>query len=223
MGFGVCFGFIRPCDPWHLPRLSSHPFLRPLSSPSWSSRLLGHQRPGSFVTRLPRRRWSNSGPSAMRSFFMISTPERFDPILPDAKSPRAPPLDAVVARHCREVVRGRRPPGRSSERWAMPPAILKGWSDRVLRQGRPMVCPEASSACSAGSGRGATTSNTPREDELRLFAPPGEPLEDLHLQFLGVEIFPPQLRVDHISTPEQTPQWLAEVRRTIAQRFSTAA
>ena len=74
----------------------------------------------------------------------------------------------------------------------MPPAILKGWLDRVFRQG---VTYEFGPQGVIGklNGRRAivfTTSNTPREDELRLF---GDPLENLWktcvFGFCGLENF----------------------------------
>ena len=89
----------------------------------------------------------------------------------------------------------------------MPPAILKGWLDRVLRQGvayqfgpggvEPLL-----------AGRRAvvlTTSNTPRDDELRLF---GDPLENLWkacvFHFCGVEdFFRRNFESIILSTPEQ--------------------
>ena len=62
--------------------------------------------------------------------------------------------------------------------WGQPPAMLKGWIDRVLRQGvayefgpRRVVEP-----ADGQDGHGLTTSNTPRDDELRLF---GDPLDNL--------------------------------------------
>ena len=83
----------------------------------------------------------------------------------------------------------------------MPPAIFKGWLDRVLRHGvayqfgpqgvEPLL-----------TGRRAvvfTTSNTPRDNELQLF---GDPLENLWraciFNFCGVDrLPPPQLRAGH--------------------------
>ena len=60
----------------------------------------------------------------------------------------------------------------------MPPAILKGWIDRVFRQGVTYQFGPTGVEPLLGGRRAVvfTTSNTPRDDELRLF---GDPLENL--------------------------------------------
>ena len=76
--------------------------------------------------------------------------------------------------------------------WGQPPAVLKGWIDRVLRQGVAYEFgPEGVVAKLAGRRAVVfTTSNTPREEELRRF---GDPLENLWqtciFAFCGVETF----------------------------------
>ena len=67
-----------------------------------------------------------------------------------------------------------------------------------------------------------TTSNTPRDDELRLF---GDPLENLWkacvFNFCGVEDFYRRnFEPVIMSTPEDRRQWLADVRSIVRQRFS---
>ena len=109
----------------------------------------------------------------------------------------------------------------------MPPAILKGWLDRVLRQG---VAYEFSAGGVVGllKGKSAlvlTTSNTPREDELRLF---GDPLENLWtaciFNFCGVEkVARRNFESIVLSTPDQRRAWLAEVRETTRRHFPPAA
>ena len=69
-----------------------------------------------------------------------------------------------------------------------------------------------------------TTSNTPREDELRLF---GDPLENLWqaciFNFCGVEdVMRRNFESIILSTPEQRREWLAEVRQATQRRFPPA-
>ena len=69
-----------------------------------------------------------------------------------------------------------------------------------------------------------TTSNTPREDELRLF---GDPLENLWkaciFGFVGVEDFQRRnFESIILSTVEQRQGWLEEVRRLVHERFPAA-
>ena len=106
--------------------------------------------------------------------------------------------------------------------WAQPPAILKGWLDRVLRQGVAYrFGPQGVVELLAGKRLVITTSNTPRDDELRLF---GDPLENLWKNcvfgFCGVKDFVRRnFESIILSTPEQRRGWLAEVRRLVAKRF----
>jgi hypothetical protein len=69
-----------------------------------------------------------------------------------------------------------------------------------------------------------TTSNTPREDEQRLF---GDPLEKLWraciFNFCGVEDFYRRnFESIILSTPLERREWLEEVRQTIRRRFPPA-
>jgi len=105
----------------------------------------------------------------------------------------------------------------------MPPAILKGWIDRVWRQG-VIYRFGPGGVESLVAGRKAvvfTTSNTPRDDELRLF---GDPLENLWkaciFNFVGIHDFVRRNFESIImSTLEQRKAWLEEVRRIVRERF----
>lgn len=185
--------------------------------------ILGHQRPGSFchaIAQTAREELCDAGHDVV---FHDLYQERFDPMLPDAEIPKAAQLDPVVARHCREVREADGYVVVHPNWWAMPPAVLKGWLDRVFRQG---VTYEFGAGGVIGhlNGKRAvvfTTSNTPRDDELRLF---GDPLENLWktcvFGFCGCDDF---LRRNFesivMSTPEQRAGWLDEVRKIVRERF----
>jgi NAD(P)H dehydrogenase (quinone) len=108
--------------------------------------------------------------------------------------------------------------------WAMPPAVLKGWIDRVFCQGVAYEFGEGGAVIGHLKGKTAvvfTTSNTPRDAEMKLF---GDPLENLWhnciFGFCGVEDFHRRNFESIImSTPEERKAWLAEVRQTVEQRF----
>jgi len=66
-----------------------------------------------------------------------------------------------------------------------------------------------------------TTSNTPRDDELRLY---GDPLENLWkacvFGFIGVTDFNRRnFESIVMSTPEQRTEWLDETRRLVREQF----
>ena len=185
--------------------------------------LLGHQNPGSFCHAIADTVIDELKAAGHEVVYHDLYAERFDPILPHDEIPKGGTLDPVVEQHCREVTAADGYVIVHPNWWAMPPAILKGWLDRVLRQGvayqfgpggvEPLL-----------SGRRAvvlTTSNTPREDELRLF---GDPLENLWktciFNFCGVEDFYRRnFESIVMSTPQQRSGWLDEVRSIIRQRF----
>ena len=103
--------------------------------------------------------------------------------------------------------------------WGQPPAILKGWIDRVLRQGVAYEFGPAGRRSALLTGKTAvvlTTSNTPRDDELRLF---GDPLENLWKNcvfgFCGVRSFwRRNFESVVLSTPQQRADWLGEAPPT---------
>lgn len=186
--------------------------------------LLGHQRQGSFCHAITAAAMEELKAAGHTVIFHDLYAERFDPILPDDEIPKDSPLDPVVKQHCDELIAADGYVVVHPNWWAMPPAIIKGWLDRVLRQG---VAYEFTAQGVNGllKGRKAivfTTSNTPRDDELRLF---GDPLENLWktcvFNFCGVDYFYRRNFESIImSTPEQRTAWLNEVRQIIRRRFA---
>ena len=110
----------------------------------------------------------------------------------------------------------------------MPPAILKGWIDRVLRmevayrfvandhdEGVPVGLLKAKSAIVFN------TANTPDEREREIF---GDPLELLWKKCVfalcGVRnVHRRTFAVMVTSTPQQRAEWLADVRETVTRYF----
>jgi NAD(P)H dehydrogenase (quinone) len=185
--------------------------------------LLGHQHPGSFCHAIAAAAVEELKATGHEVVSHDLYAEDFDPILPHDEIPKGAPVAPVIEQHCREVTAADGYVIVHPNWWAMPPAILKGWLDRVLRQGvayqfgpggvEPLL-----------SGRRAvvlSTSNTPREDELRLF---GDPLENLWkaciFNFCGVsDFYRRNFESIVMSTPQQRSGWLDEVRTIIRQRF----
>jgi putative NADPH-quinone reductase len=185
--------------------------------------VIGHQNPGSFCHAITATAVEELQAAGHEVVYHDLYAEKFDPILPHDEIPRNSSLDPIVAQHCREVTAADAYLIVHPNWWAMPPAILKGWIDRVWRQG-VIYHFGPNGVESLVAGRKAlvfTTSNTPREDELRLF---GDPLENLWktciFGFCGVEDF---LRRNFesiiMSTPEDRRRWLDEVRTIVRQRF----
>ncbi|MGA2033520.1 MAG: NAD(P)H-dependent oxidoreductase [Thermoguttaceae bacterium] len=186
--------------------------------------ILAHQRKGSFCHAIAETAADELRASGHEVLFHDLYQERFDPILADAEIPKGSPMDSVVALHCRELTAADGYLVVHPNWWAQPPAILKGWLDRVLRQG---VAYEFGPQGVIGLLRGKTatvftTSNTPREDELKLF---GDPLDNLWkacvFQFCGLQdVYRRNFESIILSTPQQRAGWLDEVRATVRKRFA---
>ena len=110
----------------------------------------------------------------------------------------------------------------------MPPAILKGWIDRVLRPGVAYRFSETDSGEGIPTGllkaKAAivfNTSNTPAAREQDVF---GDPLEriwkDCIISFCGIPRFHRKMfGVIVTSTAEQRKAWLDEVREIVLNTF----
>ncbi len=61
--------------------------------------------------------------------------ERFDPVLDAPELARGFSLDGLVQAHCRELAAAGGLVIFHPDWWGQPPALLKGWIDRVFRQG----------------------------------------------------------------------------------------
>ena len=112
--------------------------------------------------------------------------------------------------------------------WGQPPAILKGWVDRVIRPGVAYEFLEDDKG--EGVPRGLlkaesavvfNTSNTETEREKNVF---GDPLEAIWknciFDLCGVKNFYRRMfNIIVTSTEEQRKEWLQEVRQTVDKYF----
>jgi NAD(P)H dehydrogenase (quinone) len=154
--------------------------------------------------------------------------EQFDPLLPDPEIARDAPLPPLIAVHCREIAAADGIVIVHPNWWGMPPAILKGWIDRVLRQGIAYRFLETDSGEGVPLGLLKAqaviifnTSNTPARREREVF---GDPLEriwrDCIVSFCGVPGFYRRMfGVVVISTEEERREWLGEVRKKVLEIF----
>jgi len=61
--------------------------------------------------------------------------EQFNPVLEANEIPKGAPLPAEISRHCGEIAQADGIIVIHPNWWGQPPAILKGWIDRVIRPG----------------------------------------------------------------------------------------
>lgn len=188
--------------------------------------ILGHQHPGSFCHAIAAAAVDQLRSAGHEAIFHDLYAERFDPILPHDEIPKDAPPNPIIQKHCAEVTAAGGYVVVHPNWWGQPPAILKGWVDRVLRLGVAYEFGPGGTVVQHLAGKRAlvlTTSNTPRDAELELF---GDPLENLWNRcifgFCGVP--PERFRRRNfesiiLSTPDERGEWLAEVGRLVAACF----
>jgi putative NADPH-quinone reductase len=151
--------------------------------------------------------------------------ERFDPLLPAEELARDAILPPEIKRHCDEIVAADGIVIVHPNWWSQPPAILRGWQDRVLRMGIAYRFGTNEKGEGVPIGLLAakwaivfTTSNTPKDAEIAMF---GDPLQNLWtrcvLQFCGVKnTMRRNFDVIITSKPDERTAWLAEARQMVA-------
>ncbi|MFA4886455.1 MAG: NAD(P)H-dependent oxidoreductase [Desulfotomaculaceae bacterium] len=154
--------------------------------------------------------------------------ERFDPVLSHAEIKRGAALDPVVSKHCDEISGAAGIIIVHPNWWGQPPAVLKGWVDRVIRAGVAYAFSEGDGGegvpvglLKAKAALVFNTSDTPVERELRVF---GDPLEAIwkHCIFnlCGIKNFHRKMySVMANSTLEQRQHWLKDVQETVSKYF----
>jgi NAD(P)H dehydrogenase (quinone) len=190
--------------------------------------ILAHPHPGSFNHAIA----DGAADMLLKSGHTVTVHdlyrEQFDPLLPYNEIPRDAALPLEIALHCREIATADGIVFVHPDWWGMPPAILKGWIDRVLRPG--VAYRFAEKDAGEGIPRGLltakavlvfNTSNTPVEREQEAF---GDPLEriwkDCIVSFCGVHLFHRRMfSVVVTSTEKQRKAWLDEVREITRNTF----
>ena len=154
--------------------------------------------------------------------------ENFDPVLPAHEIAHGAILSTYVELHCRDVAAADGIIVIHPNWWGQPPAIVKGWVDRVLRPGVAYRFLEGDSGEGIPAGLlkakcavVLNTSNTPEKREIEAF---GDPLEMLWkkcvFDLCGVKKFHRKMfRVIVDSTMEQRQKWLGEVKEIINKYF----
>ena len=157
--------------------------------------------------------------------------EDFNPVLPGGEIPQGVLLPAIIDEHCAEIASAEGFVIVHPNWWGQPPAMLKGWVDRVFRPGVAYEFDEGDSGEGVPVGRlGAhtaivfNTSNTPGDRELKEF---GDPLETIWRNCIfglcGIKNFYRRMfSVVVTSTREQRSLWLREVEETVDRHFPPA-
>ncbi|MGA2176138.1 MAG: NAD(P)H-dependent oxidoreductase [Verrucomicrobiota bacterium] len=190
--------------------------------------ILAHPNPGSFNHAI-----ANTAAEALRqngheAVLHDLYQEQFPPLFSAAELQANAKLDPAIVRHCNEIAQAGGIIIVHPNWWGMPPAILKGWIDRVLRpevayrfvandqgEGVPLGLLKAKAAVVFN------TANTPDDREREIF---GDPLQTLWkkcvFDLCGVKnVRRRTFSVVITSTPAQRAAWLQEVRAIVAGCF----
>jgi NAD(P)H dehydrogenase (quinone) len=193
--------------------------------------ILAHPDPHSFNAAIAHAAQSAAVDSGHDVSFHDLYAENFDPLLEGSEIPRDACLDPVVGRHCVEIAAAEGLIVVHPNWWGQPPAILKGWVDRVLRPGTAYEFIEGDGGegvprglLRAGTALVFNTSNTDPEREQAVF---GDPLEriwkDCIFSLCGVPRFHRRtFGIMVLSTADQRAAWLQAVRATVRQHFPPA-
>lgn len=154
--------------------------------------------------------------------------ERFDPLLPGGELPKDTVLPEEIKQHCKEISQADGIVIVHPNWWGQPPAILKGWVDRVIRPGVAYEFLEGDKGegvprglLKAGCALIFNTSNTGAERELSVF---GDPLEAIWkkciFELCGVKkIYRRMFNIIVTSSNTERREWLLEVENTVREMF----
>jgi len=176
--------------------------------------ILAHPKPGSFnhaIADAVETALAGAGLAVVRHDLYA---ERFDPIMTQQEIDEGVSQNPLVEQHCKQLVEADLVAVVHPNWWGQPPAILKGWVDRVVRQGLAYRFTEKGpeGLLRARVALVVNTANTPIEIERQMF---GDPLANLWdactFRFVGVpdvrrRLYEPII----VSTPEQREGWLQD-------------
>ena len=194
------------------------------------SLILAHPDPDSFNAAIAGRCRDVLAATGHTVFFHDLYAEKFDPILPPDEIPRAAQLPVEIQMHCDEIATVDGIIVVHPNWWGQPPAILKGWIDRVIRPGVAYAFLEGDAGegvpiglLRATSALVFNTANTESTREREVFKDPLETLwRNCIFGLCGVRnFFRRTFSIVVTSSELQRTAWLCEVEE-IVQRYYPA-
>nr|WP_320132634.1 NAD(P)H-dependent oxidoreductase [uncultured Holophaga sp.] len=190
-----------------------------------ASVILAHPRNGSFNHAIANTVIATLQGAGHEVHFHDLYQEGFDPLLEASELSSVSKMDPLTEVHCNEIAQADAIFIIHPNWWGMPPAILKGWVDRVLRSGVAYKFFEGDNG--EGVPRGLlkaktalviNTTDTPYGREMEVF---GDPLNTIWknciLHYCGVKaITRKSFGVIVTSSIEERNKWLSEVRDAVS-------
>lgn len=190
--------------------------------------ILGHPKKGSFNHAIAEAAFHTLMDNGHAVVYHDLYEESFDPVLSENEIPKDAVLSSCIKGYCEEIASADGIIIVHPNWWGQPPAIVKGWIDRVIRPGVAYEFREDDTGegvpvglLKATAALVFNTSNTRPDREQDVF---GDPLEtiwrncifglcgtkDVHRRSFGVMV---------TSSENQREAWLQEVRGTVKRYF----
>lgn len=190
--------------------------------------ILAHPDPASFNHAIAQTTVKALKANGHKVFFHDLYKEKFDPLLPAKEIAKDSKLPAKIKKHCREISTTDGIVIIHPNWWGQPPAILKGWVDRVIRPGVAYEFLESDSG--EGVPRGLlkaktalvyNTSNTKTRREQNIFSDPLETIwKNCIFSLCGISNFHRRMfNVIVTSTKAQRKKWLESITKDINKVF----
>lgn len=186
--------------------------------------ILGHPYENSFNSAIAETVVGTLTKNGHSVIFHDLYQEKFNPVITTAELVSDQTKDTLVQCHQQEIREADGIIVIHPNWWGQPPAILKGWVDRVLREDIAYTFPEGDNGGGlpiglliAKAGLVFNTSNTPKEREIEVF---GDPLErlwrDCIFDFCGVTVFERRMfRVVADSSEKDRKAWLLQAKEMV--------
>lgn len=190
--------------------------------------VLGHPDENSFnhaIAETCKQRLIDNGHSVI---FHDLYKEHFDPIIHSGEIPRNGYFNDVVKKHCDDLINSDGIIIVHPNWWGQPPAILKGWIDRVIRPGIAYEFADGDDGegvpiglLKANVGLVFNTSNTSEKREIEIFKDPLEAIwKNCVFDLCGVRQFDRKMfRIIVTSNVQQRLIWIEEVKMMIDKHF----
>ena len=190
--------------------------------------ILGHPTAGSFNHAIAETVVAKLRENMHEVIYHDLYAEKFNPILLGKEIPKDAELDPIIKKHCKEISEADGIIVIHPNWWGQPPAILKGYIDRVIRAGvaYEFIDGDDGEGVPVGLLKAKTaivfnTSNTSGKREIEVF---GDPLEliwkNCIFDLCGVDNFYRKMyRVIVTSIKKEREKWLEDVKETVDKYF----
>ena len=191
--------------------------------------ILGHPSPGSLNHAIAARVKETLLLKGHQVIFHDLYAEKFDPMLPTEEIKKDGRVDDIILKHCEELINCDGIVIIHPNWWGMPPAILTGWIDRVIRPGVAYRFVEGDSGEGVPEGmlkaKTALVINTSDTKEIRENEIFGDPLEriwkDCIFGLCGIfNVHRKIIRIVVTSSAEERKNWLDETTELTNKLFS---